>query len=188
MFTQRIENGCQVEHPDNWLRYGNPWEFPRPEVLYPVKFGGRVVEYKDEHGQLRHHWVDTEDVMAMAYDTPVPGYRHGHGEQHAAVVGQGVARLQPQVLQRGQLHPGGRGEERVGEPLEGALPRRHDHHGPGAAAQAAVLLRLRLAPGHPPPLHQVPSEPRRAAGRGRHPAERHPSLHRHSRADAHPGR
>jgi starch phosphorylase len=74
MFTQRIENGWQVEHPDNWLRYGNPWEFPRPEVLYAVKFGGRVVEYKDEHGRLRHHWVDTEDVMAMAFDTPVPGF------------------------------------------------------------------------------------------------------------------
>ena len=74
MFTQRIEHGWQVEHPDNWLRYGNPWEFPRPEVLFPVKFGGRVVEYKDEHGHLRHHWVDTEDVMAMAFDTPVPGF------------------------------------------------------------------------------------------------------------------
>jgi starch phosphorylase len=74
MFTQRIENGWQVEHPDNWLRYGNPWEFPRPEVLYPVKFCGRVVEYKDDKGELRHHWVDTEDVMAMAFDTPVPGF------------------------------------------------------------------------------------------------------------------
>ncbi|MDH4161866.1 MAG: glycogen/starch/alpha-glucan phosphorylase [Nitrospirota bacterium] len=74
MFTQRIENGWQVEHPDNWLRYGNPWEFPRPEVLYPVHFGGRVVEYRDDHGRLRHHWVETEDVMAMAFDTPVPGY------------------------------------------------------------------------------------------------------------------
>jgi len=74
MFYQRIQNGYQVEHPDNWLRYGNPWEFPRPEVLYPVKFGGRVVQVKDEHGRLRFHWVDTEDVMAMAYDTPVPGY------------------------------------------------------------------------------------------------------------------
>jgi starch phosphorylase len=60
MFTQRIEDGQQVEHPDNWLRYGNPWEFPRPEILYQVKFYGR--------------WVDTEDVMAMAYDTPIPGY------------------------------------------------------------------------------------------------------------------
>ncbi len=74
MFTQRIENGRQVEHPENWLRYGNPWEFPRPEVLYPVKFYGRVVEYPDEHGRKRHHWVETEDVMAMAYDTPIPGY------------------------------------------------------------------------------------------------------------------
>ena len=74
MFRQSIENGVQVEHPDNWLRYGNPWEFPRPELLYPVKFYGRVVEYKHEDGVLRHHWVDADDVMAMAYDTPVPGY------------------------------------------------------------------------------------------------------------------
>jgi starch phosphorylase len=74
MFTQRIENGSQVEHPDNWLRYGNPWEFPRPEVLYPVKFGGRVVQFKDDQGSVRFHWTDTEDVMAMAYDTPVPGF------------------------------------------------------------------------------------------------------------------
>ncbi|HEY6011435.1 MAG TPA: glycogen/starch/alpha-glucan phosphorylase [Nitrospirota bacterium] len=74
MFTQRIQHGFQVEHPDNWLRYGNPWEFPRPEVLFPVKFGGRVVQFRDEQGHARFHWVDTEDVMAMAYDTPVPGY------------------------------------------------------------------------------------------------------------------
>jgi starch phosphorylase len=63
-----------VEHPDNWLRYGNPWEFARPEVLYQVKFGGRVVQFSDEDGIQRHHWVDTEDVMAMAYDTPIPGF------------------------------------------------------------------------------------------------------------------
>ncbi|MGD9786713.1 MAG: glycogen/starch/alpha-glucan phosphorylase [Sulfuricellaceae bacterium] len=74
MFYQRIENGYQVEHPDNWLRYGNPWEFARPEVLFPVKFGGRVVQYQDEHGTLLNHWVDTEDIMAMAYDMPIPGY------------------------------------------------------------------------------------------------------------------
>ncbi len=74
MFRQAIENGQQVEHPDNWLRYGNPWEFPRPEVLYPVRFGGRVVEYSDEAGHPQYHWIDTEDVMAMAFDTPIPGY------------------------------------------------------------------------------------------------------------------
>ncbi|MGE5517865.1 MAG: glycogen/starch/alpha-glucan phosphorylase [Bacteroidota bacterium] len=74
MFTQHIENGWQVESPENWLRYGNPWEFPRPGVIYPVRFGGRVVHYKDVLGQTRAQWMDTEEVMAMAYDVPVPGY------------------------------------------------------------------------------------------------------------------
>ena len=74
MFNQRIENGCQVEHPDNWLRYGNPWEFPRSEVLYQVKFHGRVVNFSDDKGVMRFQWVDSDDVMAMAYDYPIPGY------------------------------------------------------------------------------------------------------------------
>lgn len=74
MFNQTIRNGRQLETPENWLRYGNPWEFPRSDVLYPVHFYGRVVEYRNEKGRVHHHWVDTEDVMAMAYDTPVPGY------------------------------------------------------------------------------------------------------------------
>ena len=77
MFRQCIEDGQQVEHPDNWLRYGNPWEFPRPEVLYQVKFNGRVVDYADEHGRKSYQWVDTDDVMAMAYDYPIPGYDTG---------------------------------------------------------------------------------------------------------------
>ncbi|PIQ26600.1 glycogen phosphorylase [bacterium (Candidatus Blackallbacteria) CG17_big_fil_post_rev_8_21_14_2_50_48_46] len=77
IFFQHIRNGYQVETPDNWLRYGNPWEFPRPEFLYPVHFYGRVREYHDDSGRLRHEWVDTESVMAMAYDTPVPGFENG---------------------------------------------------------------------------------------------------------------
>jgi len=95
MFRQVIINGQQVEHPDNWLRYGNVWEFQRPESTYIVKFFGHVVEFpatKDlEHPTLggdgkvpmmelpvtrgtEHHWVDAESVVAMAYDVPVPGY------------------------------------------------------------------------------------------------------------------
>lgn len=74
MFTQHVELGWQVEAPENWLRYGNPWEFPRPGVIYPVRFGGRVVQYRDAEGVWRHHWVDTEEVMAMAFDVPVPGF------------------------------------------------------------------------------------------------------------------
>ena len=77
MFRQGIEEGQQVEHPDNWLRYGNPWEFPRPEVLYQVKFHGKVVDFADENGRKKFQWVDTDDVMAMAYDYPIPGYDTG---------------------------------------------------------------------------------------------------------------
>ena len=74
MFHQDIENGSQVERPDNWLRYGNPWEFPRPDLLYKVNFYGHVIHCKDDDGAYRHHWMDTTEVMAMAYDTPVPGF------------------------------------------------------------------------------------------------------------------
>ncbi|HPP05849.1 MAG TPA: glycogen/starch/alpha-glucan phosphorylase [Syntrophorhabdaceae bacterium] len=76
IFTQKIKDGYQVESPDNWLRYGNPWEFPRPELLYNIKFYGKVKTVNGVNGKFRMEWVDTEDVMAMAYDYPVPGYRN----------------------------------------------------------------------------------------------------------------
>ncbi len=76
IFFQKIVDGYQMETPDNWLRYGNPWEFARPEYLYPVRFHGSVRQYKDEKGRLCFEWVDTDMVMAMAYDTPVPGYKN----------------------------------------------------------------------------------------------------------------
>jgi len=76
IFFQQIVQGFQAETPDNWLRYGNPWEFERPEYLYPVKFYGAVNQYCDEQGRFRCDWVNTENVMAMAYDTPIPGYQN----------------------------------------------------------------------------------------------------------------
>ncbi len=76
IFTQRIVDGFQMEAPDNWLRYGNPWEIPRPEYLYPVDFYGRVDRYVDDHGRLRWEWKDTQRVMAMAHDMPIPGHRN----------------------------------------------------------------------------------------------------------------
>ncbi len=76
LFYQKIRDGYQVETPDNWLRYGNPWEIERAGHLFPVHFYGRVNQYIDGHGILRNEWVDTEEVMAMACDTPVPGYKN----------------------------------------------------------------------------------------------------------------
>ncbi|TBV81869.1 MAG: glycogen/starch/alpha-glucan phosphorylase [Desulfobulbaceae bacterium] len=73
LFNQHLQDGFQVERPDNWLRYGNPWEFDR-RTLYPVKFHGRVHRYQDHNGHLRHQWVDTNEVMAMAHDMLVPGF------------------------------------------------------------------------------------------------------------------
>ena len=74
MFRQKIVDGAQVEIPDNWLRYRNPWEMDRQEHLHPVKFYGRVTTITDAAGRKHDTWVDTEEVMAMAYDFPVPGY------------------------------------------------------------------------------------------------------------------
>ncbi|HOG52146.1 MAG TPA: glycogen/starch/alpha-glucan phosphorylase, partial [Lentisphaeria bacterium] len=70
MFYQSIVDGSQHESPDNWLRYGNPWEFSRQEHLHKVRYQGHVVEYIGERGEKCYSWVDTADVMAMAYDVP----------------------------------------------------------------------------------------------------------------------
>jgi starch phosphorylase len=76
IFRQIIANGRQVEGPDNWLRYGNPWEIPRAECLFPVRFYGHVETRKDATGKQIFDWVDTQIVMAMAYDLLVPGFRN----------------------------------------------------------------------------------------------------------------
>uniref|UniRef100_A0A8B9L5P2 Alpha-1,4 glucan phosphorylase n=1 Tax=Astyanax mexicanus TaxID=7994 RepID=A0A8B9L5P2_ASTMX len=71
IFNQKIVNGWQIEEADDWLRYGNPWEKARPEYMRPVHFYGRV-----EHHPDGVKWVDTQVVLALPYDTPVPGYRN----------------------------------------------------------------------------------------------------------------
>nr|AAP33020.1 glycogen phosphorylase [Gallus gallus] len=69
IFNQKIRNGWQVEEADDWLRHGNPWEKARPEYMLPVHFYGRV-----EHTANGTKWADTQVVLALPYDTPVPGY------------------------------------------------------------------------------------------------------------------
>ncbi|MCD4829662.1 MAG: glycogen/starch/alpha-glucan phosphorylase [Candidatus Cloacimonetes bacterium] len=76
IFHQHIVDGWQAETPDNWLRYGNPWEIERPEYIFTVRFYGHVNRHVDETGRLRNNWEGTQNVMAMAYDTPIPGYNN----------------------------------------------------------------------------------------------------------------
>uniref|UniRef100_A0A8C1PTZ5 Alpha-1,4 glucan phosphorylase n=1 Tax=Cyprinus carpio TaxID=7962 RepID=A0A8C1PTZ5_CYPCA len=70
IFNQKIKDGWQFEEADDWLRYGNPWEKARPEFMLPVHFYGRVEE---EDGK-EPKWVNSQVVLAMPYDTPIPGY------------------------------------------------------------------------------------------------------------------
>ncbi|XP_068571936.1 glycogen phosphorylase, muscle form [Cebidichthys violaceus] len=71
IFNQKIVNGWQVEEADDWLRFGNPWEKARPEYMRPVRYYG-----KTEHHPDGVKWVDTQVVLALPYDTPIPGYRN----------------------------------------------------------------------------------------------------------------
>jgi starch phosphorylase len=77
MFSQVIVNGEQVERPDHWLKNGNVWEIERPEYTHRIKFGGRVEQSVNERGVKRRSWVDTTDILAVPYDTPIPGYQNG---------------------------------------------------------------------------------------------------------------
>ncbi len=74
LFRQRFHDGWQVEEPEDWLTSGHVWEFERPEVAYPIKFGGHISF--DGHG--RTFWHAEETVLAVAYDTPIAGWQGAH--------------------------------------------------------------------------------------------------------------
>jgi starch phosphorylase len=75
IFEQEIQGGWQVERPDEWLKFGNPWEICRPEYAVTVNFGGRVQEWSDEQG-LHAKWVDTQKVLGVPWDTPIAGFQN----------------------------------------------------------------------------------------------------------------
>jgi glycogen phosphorylase len=74
IFEQCIENGWQVERPDHWLRFGNPWELARPQLSVEVKLGGRLEWYTDQQGVRRRHWAPATTVLGIPYDTMIPGF------------------------------------------------------------------------------------------------------------------
>lgn len=73
IFRQQIVNGYQMEQPDDWLRFGNPWEIERRDISTIVRFGGRV-EPINERGKVTYKWVDAQEVIGIAFDTPIVGY------------------------------------------------------------------------------------------------------------------
>lgn len=77
IFKQKIENGYQVEHPDDWLANGNPWEVKRNDNAQEIKFGGSVYSYCDESGRTHFVQQNYESVLAIPYDMPIIGYKNG---------------------------------------------------------------------------------------------------------------
>ena len=75
IFEQHIVDGWQVERTDKWLRFGNPWEIPRPEWAVDIKLGGWTEHYTDELGRKRVRWVPERLVQGVPHDTPILGYR-----------------------------------------------------------------------------------------------------------------
>ncbi|MET0482685.1 MAG: glycogen/starch/alpha-glucan phosphorylase [Aestuariivirgaceae bacterium] len=76
LFRQEFADGFQVELPETWLDHGNPWEFERRERSFEVGFGGQVESITSRDGRLeRHVWKPHDRVLAVAYDTPVVGWR-----------------------------------------------------------------------------------------------------------------
>nr|WP_223881015.1 glycogen/starch/alpha-glucan phosphorylase [Roseococcus microcysteis] len=78
LFKQAIRDGWQEEFPEDWLNFSNPWEFARPEIAHPIGFGGSVEEVEGGDGSIRHVWKPAETVLAVAYDTPIVGWRGKH--------------------------------------------------------------------------------------------------------------
>ena len=77
LFRQVIKDGWQHEYPEDWLAFANPWEFVRPEVIYDIPFGGWV-ETLPGRGGGRAVWHPAETIEAVAFDTPIVGFRGKH--------------------------------------------------------------------------------------------------------------
>ncbi len=77
IFTQVLNHGQQEEATDKWLRHGNPWEIARTETAFQVKFGGHTKQSADAQGRYRSEWIPTSEVIGVAFDTPIAGYKVG---------------------------------------------------------------------------------------------------------------
>ncbi len=75
IFNQDIHSGWQMEITDKWLRLGNPWEIPRPEIAFDVNFGGQTERFIDSKGRYQVRWIPSHVVKGIAYDTPILGYQ-----------------------------------------------------------------------------------------------------------------
>ncbi len=188
IFRQDIIGGHQQESPDQWLRFGNPWEIARPERTYAVRFGGRVIQYTGSTGRLVHEWVDTESVNAMAYDIPVPGYKNNIVNTLRLWSAKATNDFDISYFNRGDYLKAVQEKSSTENITRVLYPNDQQPAGIRAAPEAGVLSGLGHAARRdfaPPALPHGSLQPARA---GRVPDERHASGAGRGRADARAGR
>ncbi|MDT7952372.1 MAG: glycogen/starch/alpha-glucan phosphorylase [Acetobacteraceae bacterium] len=135
LFKQKIVDGVQEELPEDWLSFGNPWEFERSEFSYRVGFGGTVAATTDGAGQHRYEWHPSEEILAVAYDTPVVGGGARHANALRLWSARALTPLQLDAFNRGD-HEGAQRERVRTEAVSRVLY-------PGDESDAGQELRLR---------------------------------------------
>jgi starch phosphorylase len=101
LFRQIIQDGWQLEFPEEWLSFANPWEFERPEVTYDINYGGWVETVAARRGHTRFVWHPDETIEAVAYDTPIVGWRGKHVNPLRLWSARAVDPLRLDVFNRG---------------------------------------------------------------------------------------
>jgi starch phosphorylase len=135
LFRQMIDGGVQQELPEDWLSFGNPWEFERPEFAYRIGFGGTVAASQDASGQTRYLWHPSEEILAVAYDTPIVGGGGRHANALRLWSARALTPLHLDVFNRGD-HEGAQRERVRTEAVSRVLY-------PGDDSDSGQELRLR---------------------------------------------
>jgi starch phosphorylase len=135
LFRQVIRDGWQQEYPEEWLSFGNPWEFARPEVIYDIHFGGRVETIISPTGVKRSVWHPAESLEAVAYDIPIVGWRGRHVNPLRLWSARAVDPLRLDAFNMGD-HVGALSEQTRAEAISKILY-------PSDATPAGLELRLR---------------------------------------------
>jgi len=135
LFRQKIEGGVQQELPEDWLSFGNPWEFERQEFSYRVGFGGTVAMQQDAAGQASYHWQPGEEILAVAYDTPIVGGGGRHANSLRLWSARALTPLHLDAFNRGD-HEGAQRERVRTEAVSRVLY-------PGDDSDSGQELRLR---------------------------------------------
>ena len=135
LFKQKIKDGQQIELPEDWLAHGNPWEFERREAAYDISFGGSVETVEKDDNSFKHTWRPSETVQAVAFDTPIAGWRGKRVNTLRLWSAQALDPIRLDAFNRGD-HVGALAEQNRAETITQVLY-------PSDSTEAGQELRLR---------------------------------------------